>query len=163
MTKQTSPGSAEDEQSYCHGIVLDGGSSGTVLTIFQWDCKLYQTTPDIDLRTKGAEFRKTPGISSFNENLEGIDAYLQEFYAKAKELIPSSKWAETPIMLGATAGMRLLPQTDQENIIDKARKSLRRSGFLFHTEEWCRVITGLEEGAAMWLTVNYLLGNLRPQ
>jgi len=45
-------------------------------------------------------------------------------------------------MLGATAGMRLLPKEDKEEIMNVARKILRDSGFLFYSDHWCRILTG---------------------
>lgn len=38
----------------------------------------------------------------------------------------------------------------------------RSSGFLFLEDQWARVISGQDEGAYMWLTINYLLKNLNP-
>ena len=65
-------------------------------------------------------------------------------------------------MLGATAGMRLLTQSDQQAIMAKIRELLRVSGFLFYSDSWCRILTGPEEGAAMWFSINYLLDHIWP-
>lgn len=51
----------------------------------------------------------------------------------------------TPIMLGATAGMRLLPEQDQQSIINEVKRIFSKSGFLFISDQWARVITGMEE------------------
>jgi len=45
-------------------------------------------------------------------------------------------------MLGATAGMRILAQSDQDNIINATRAVFNSSGFMFLEANWVRVITG---------------------
>jgi apyrase len=38
---------------------------------------------------------------------------------------------------------------------------LKSSAFLFETSEWAKVISGQEEGAFLWFTENYLMGNTK--
>ncbi|KAG7257234.1 hypothetical protein CRUP_017260 [Coryphaenoides rupestris] len=49
-----------------------------------------------------------PGISSYASNPQGAGESLKECLLKAEQLVPSSRHGETPLYLGATAGMRLL-------------------------------------------------------
>lgn len=48
------------------------------------------------------------GISSYYANPEGAGTSLQECMIEAKNKIPANRHSETPVYLGATAGMRLL-------------------------------------------------------
>lgn len=49
-----------------------------------------------------------PGISEFAKKLGEIDIYLEACMERARTVVPKSQHAETPVYLGATAGMRLL-------------------------------------------------------
>ncbi|XP_045294320.1 ectonucleoside triphosphate diphosphohydrolase 1 isoform X6 [Leopardus geoffroyi] len=77
---------------------------------------------------------------------------------RASQVIPKSQHQGTPVYLGATAGMRLL-RMENEQLADKVlsvvTKSLNNYHFDFHG---ARIITGQEEGAYGWITINYLLG-----
>lgn len=49
-----------------------------------------------------------PGISSFAKKLNEIHVYMTACMERARKVIPSIQHTETPVYLGATAGMRLL-------------------------------------------------------
>ena len=53
-----------------------------------------------------------PGLSSFEDNWDGIDAYIKELVAKAVENVPSESQSSTPIFLLATAGEFLSIQSN---------------------------------------------------
>lgn len=44
----------------------------------------------------------------------------------------------------------------------KIRNIFSKSGYLFHNSQWARILTGQEEGAYLWLSVNYMLKQLGP-
>ncbi|KAL0179310.1 hypothetical protein M9458_024752, partial [Cirrhinus mrigala] len=48
------------------------------------------------------------GISSYSDNPAGAGTSLQACMEEAKKTIPAQRHHETPVYLGATAGMRLL-------------------------------------------------------
>lgn len=58
-----------------------------------------------------------------------------------KIFIPVGMVKVTDIRLMATAGMRLLNETVQEQILEVSRKVLKSSGFMF-IDEWASVISG---------------------
>ncbi|KAF6108530.1 ectonucleoside triphosphate diphosphohydrolase 1 [Phyllostomus discolor] len=77
---------------------------------------------------------------------------------KARKVIPISQHHETPVYLGATAGMRLLRLENEwvaDNVLAVIRDVLDSYPFDFRG---ARIISGGEEGAYGWITVNYLLG-----
>lgn len=49
-----------------------------------------------------------PGISGYAKKLSEIDTYLTACMVRATQVVPKSRHQETPVYLGATAGMRLL-------------------------------------------------------
>jgi len=105
------------------------------------------------------------GISSFAENPKGVSDYLQSFLDYARTHLPPSVEADTPIFLLATAGMRLLTQDQQVEILEetchffKTRSNFRIDGpsSAGPCGSSIRIITGEEEGLFGWLSVNYLM------
>ncbi|XP_072279231.1 ectonucleoside triphosphate diphosphohydrolase 1 isoform X2 [Pyxicephalus adspersus] len=140
-----------------YGIVLDAGSSHTSLYIYQWPAEKENDTGVVqqveECKVEGN------GISSYNQKPENAGLSLQACLNKAREVIPVNKHKETPVYLGATAGMRLLRLTNSrsaEEVLTSVENTLRSSPFDF---QGARIITGQEEGAYGWITINYLLGN----
>lgn len=83
----------------------------------------------------------------------------------ALEHIPPSQWANTPIYVLATAGMRLLSKEAQNAILQETCDTLRRD-YPFALDrassagpcgDSVRIISGEEEGIWGWVAVNYLM------
>jgi Golgi nucleoside diphosphatase len=71
--------------------------------------------------------------------------------------VPKEYRSAAPIVLFATAGMRLLQKDEQRSIIDKVCAEFKDSDFLFKScKGQVRVISGEEEGIFGWLAVNYM-------
>ena len=62
-----------------------------------------------------------PGLSSYADTPRGAAESITRLLAEAKSFIPKSGWAETPLTLRATAGLRLLPKEQSDAIIGKSR------------------------------------------
>lgn len=60
----------------------------------------------------------------------------------------------------ATAGLRLLPGAQAEEILEAVRDLLRSSYPFRFSEGQVSIMDGIDEGAYAWLTLNYLLGKL---
>ncbi|XP_059967638.1 ectonucleoside triphosphate diphosphohydrolase 1 isoform X2 [Mesoplodon densirostris] len=138
------------------GIVLDAGSSHTNLYIYKWPA---EKENDTGVVTQLEECKvKGPGISEFAQKLSEIDIYLTECMERARKVIPTSQHTETPVYLGATAGMRLL-RMENERLADKILAAVAKSISSYPFDfQGARIITGQEEGAYGWITINYLLG-----
>uniref|UniRef100_A0A672KYQ7 Ectonucleoside triphosphate diphosphohydrolase 1 n=1 Tax=Sinocyclocheilus grahami TaxID=75366 RepID=A0A672KYQ7_SINGR len=146
-------------QKYKYGIVLDAGSSHTSVFIYEWPAEKENNTGMV--RQKHTCNVKGKGISSYSNNPKGAGASLQECMQEAKQKIPTHRHHETPVYLGATAGMRLLKMENEEaseDVLDSVAHSLKGYPFSY---QGARIITGQEEGAFGWITVNYLSENLR--
>lgn len=138
------------------GIVLDAGSSHTSLYIYKWPAEKENDTGVVhqieECKVKG------PGISQYAQKLNDIGTYLTECMERARQVIPESKHKETPVYLGATAGMRLL-SIENEQLADKVLTMVTESLSRYHFDfQGARIISGQEEGAYGWITINYLLG-----
>ncbi|KAG8907983.1 Golgi apyrase [Tulasnella sp. 403] len=170
------------------GIVIDAGSSGSRLQIYSWkDAESVRlqspgslhTLPAVEKGTKAPDdwqIKAEPGISTFGPKPEGVAKYLEPLLAHAQDQIPPSLHSQTPVFLLATAGMRLLPEDQQNSVLSAAcdyiymhtkfkldgRQGQNGSGFNAGTGiERCgrsiRIISGEEEGLFGWIAVNYLM------
>uniref|UniRef100_A0A8C6S7J0 Ectonucleoside triphosphate diphosphohydrolase 1 n=1 Tax=Nannospalax galili TaxID=1026970 RepID=A0A8C6S7J0_NANGA len=92
-----------------YGVVLDAGSSHTNLYIYKWPAEKENDTGVVqqleECKVKG------PGISKYAQKTNEIGTYLAECMELCSNVIPASKLQETPVYLGATAGMRLLKRS----------------------------------------------------
>lgn len=102
-----------------YAILIDGGSTGSKMFIYK--IALNQRGK-VDAVSDLEELKNTlgkvkPGLSSLME--KEISPYLEKFIDEAKRIVPEDKWKSTPILVLATAGMRLLPQADQYAIMNE--------------------------------------------
>ncbi|CAI9096599.1 OLC1v1032784C1 [Oldenlandia corymbosa var. corymbosa] len=149
------------DRGYAHqryGIVIDGGSTGTRIHVFN-----YQVQDGIlkyDFGKNGlASMKVNPGLSAYADEPEKARAAIEELLAFGRKRVPRDYWRETEIRLMATAGMRMLDDAVQEKILEACRRVLRGSGFRFY-DDWAAVISGSDEGMYAWVVANYALGTL---
>ncbi|XP_076194938.1 ectonucleoside triphosphate diphosphohydrolase 1 isoform X1 [Aptenodytes patagonicus] len=142
-----------------YGIVLDAGSSHTNLYVYEWPAEKENDTGVV----QQVEVCKVegPGISGYSHATEKAGPSLAQCLRQAEEVIPSKQHQETPVYLGATAGMRLLSLENKsaaDKVLSSVEKTLRSAPFNF---QGARIISGQEEGAYGWITINYLLGSFK--
>ncbi|XP_069756546.1 ectonucleoside triphosphate diphosphohydrolase 1 isoform X2 [Narcine bancroftii] len=139
------------------GIVLDAGSSHTALFIYQWSAEKMNDTGVVQQQKSCSV--KGPGISSYWADVDQAGLSLRACLNEAKQSIPVGQHRHTPVYLGATAGMRLLRSQNSS----QAEKILQAVEAFIHSYPFdfrgARIITGADEGAFGWITVNYLMGN----
>ncbi len=133
-------------------IVFDAGSSGTRMYIYEVEGE--KATPLHNYRVK-------PGLSSLDPNdTQALDQYFYDLVKSAENILDAQAKAQTPFYLYATAGMRILPNEQQESLIHAARLSLAKQaatfGYPSPMDENIRVISGTEEGVFIWISDNYL-------
>ena len=140
-----------------HAIVLDAGSTGTRVHVYEFQCcgqRLVHLADELFEEVK-------PGLSSFGADpLEGVRSLLP-LIGRALERIPKFLWECTPLVLKATAGLRLLPENVVQDILDTIRGWLQTHPFLLgphrHPElAPVSVMDGWEEAVLAWVTVNFL-------
>ncbi|XP_020796341.2 ectonucleoside triphosphate diphosphohydrolase 1 isoform X2 [Boleophthalmus pectinirostris] len=144
---------------YKYGIVLDAGSSHTAMYIYQWPAEKDNNTGRVE-QTNSCKV-KGPGISSYASDPKMAAQSLQVCMKEAEQYVPSERHQETPLYLGATAGMRLLNienSAASDQVFQAVSESLQKSPFSF---QGARILSGQEEGAFGWVTVNYLDDRLK--
>lgn len=146
-------------QKYKYGIVLDAGSSHTSVYIYQWPAEKENNTGMV--QQMHACNVKGVGISGYSTEPNRAGDSLKECMDEAKSRIPNHRHKQTPVYLGATAGMRLLEMENPNasgNVLISVEKVLQTYPFSY---QGARIISGQEEGAFGWITVNYLSESLK--
>ncbi|NWX67017.1 ENTP8 diphosphohydrolase, partial [Promerops cafer] len=138
-----------------YGIVFDAGSSHTSLFVYEWDSDKENDTGVVS-QTWSCDVRGQ-GISSYANNPPEAGNSLRECLDKALQVIPAEKQRDVPAYLGATAGMRLLREQNSsaaERVLAEVTKTMQEYPVAF---KGARILSGEEEGAYGWITINYLL------
>ncbi|XP_060107351.1 ectonucleoside triphosphate diphosphohydrolase 8 [Heteronotia binoei] len=138
-----------------YGLVFDAGSSHTSLFVYQWPADKENNTGMVS-QIFSCHVNAS-GISSFTKNPPKAGDSLRECLDAAMKVIPAERQREAPTYLGATAGMRLLRlenETAAAQILAEVDKTIREYPINF---QGARILTGKEEGAYGWITINYLL------
>ncbi|XP_046908948.2 ectonucleoside triphosphate diphosphohydrolase 5 [Dermatophagoides farinae] len=139
-------------------IILDGGSTGTRIHIFAFEINFDIKQQRILLEREDF-FHTTPGLSSFHHNLTELSKNLRPLIGKALDIVPGFLADRTPIILKATAGLRLLSNRDANRILQHVHQQFRSLPFKVDDDS----VTMLEEndeGLFAWYTVNFLLHKL---
>lgn len=143
---------------HAFGIVLDAGSSHTALFVYKWRSDKQNGTGVVSQHSECHV--KGGGISSYAGQIGGAARSLEPCLDQALEDVPKDRHRSTPVYLGATAGMRLLQKSrpqEAAQVLQEVEQKLRSYPFDFRG---AAVLSGDDEGAFGWVTVNYLQENL---
>ncbi|KAJ8263136.1 hypothetical protein COCON_G00155930 [Conger conger] len=147
--------SAEMPPRFQYGIVFDAGSTHTALFLYKWPgAKENNTGVVSQVLVCDVE---GPGISSYANDPPAAGQSLTVCLDDAKKAIPIGQERNTPVYLGATAGMRLLRlqnATKADQVMEEVAKTIKEYPFDF---QGARILLGTEEGAFGWITINYIL------
>ena len=85
--------------------------------------------------------------------------HLKSLLQHALDVVPKKAVKETPVFLSATAGMRLLSNSEQEGLLEGICSYIRSNSkfFLPDCRTQIQVISGQTEGLYGWISINYLL------
>ncbi|XP_032858944.1 ectonucleoside triphosphate diphosphohydrolase 8 [Tyto alba] len=138
-----------------YGMVFDAGSSHTSLFVYEWDSDKENNT-GVVIQNLSCDVQGQ-GISSYANNPPKAGDSLRECLDKALKVVPAGKQKDIPAYLGATAGMRLLREQNSsaaDQVLAEVTKTMREYPVAF---KGAQILTGEEEGAYGWITINYLL------
>mmetsp|Transcript_18493 Transcript_18493/g.51085 ORF Transcript_18493/g.51085 Transcript_18493/m.51085 type:complete len:1239 (-) Transcript_18493:233-3949(-) len=140
-------------------IVIDAGSSGSRVHVYKLDWS--EPTdgspllfPNVDLPE--IKWKSKPGLSSFAKNPEEVGESLNKLVRFAKKKIPEASYSTTPLILSATAGLRMLEKSVAEKILDNCYTWLKAHSPFIIKPDAISMISGHDEGAYGWLTINFL-------
>ncbi|NXS91650.1 ENTP2 diphosphohydrolase, partial [Jacana jacana] len=131
-----------------YGIVLDVGPSRTILFIYQWTTIKANKTGVI--RECSSCSMQGLGISNYSESPRKVGKSLEQCLNWAQEEIPAEQHSQTPLYVGATAS------TGQLNLMHPIFTALKSSPF---DVQGAQTLSGSDEEAFNWVTVNYVLEN----
>jgi len=167
-----------------HGIMIDAGSSGSRLHLYEFDPRILSTSQDVEDAVSGIKItfpyaksrwtdRLRPGVDSFaglpEKELEAaLKEYLSPLLEFAKAVLhdqPREKLEQFPIFFRATAGMRVLESNDRYRVLDTIRSLFKDKSFcpFFFEDEFVRVLSGEEEAIFGWAGINFAMGTLVEQ
>lgn len=137
--------------------MVDAGSSGTRAHVFQWNPK--SSPPNIipyPNRSYGAVIKSHIPLSSAANDTKAIRKIFEPVIIEATRVIPPDFYSSTKFYVFATAGLRLLPVSDQAIILELTTQYLsERSPFVIKSKN-IRIMSGCEEALYGWISVNHL-------
>ncbi|KAM0826425.1 hypothetical protein ACQ4PT_068886 [Festuca glaucescens] len=133
-----------------YAVIFDAGSSGSRVHVYRFDGNL-------DLVPIGNEIelfkQKTPGLSAYAKDPQEAAESLVSLLEEAEKVVPVELRDQTPIRVGATAGLRALGAERSEEILQAVRDLLRDKSSFKSQPDWVTVLDGSQEGAFQWVVV----------
>ncbi|XP_078260798.1 ectonucleoside triphosphate diphosphohydrolase 6 isoform X1 [Rhinoraja longicauda] len=139
-----------------YGIMFDAGSTGTRIHVF----KFTQTTNESPKLANEIFKALKPGLSAYSDKPELSTPGIEDLLEVAKRSIPHDHWASTPLVLRATAGLRLLPGEKAQLLLDTVKEVFQSSPFRV-SNDCVSIMDGSDEGISAWITVNFLTDTLQ--
>ncbi|KAL0369988.1 UNVERIFIED_CONTAM: Apyrase 2 [Sesamum radiatum] len=140
-----------------YAVIFDAGSSGSRVHVFCFNQQLDLVPMGQDLELF---LQRKPGLSGYAKDPEAAANSLSDLLQKAEAAVPKELRYNTPVRVGATAGLRQLEGDTSDRILQAVRDFLKNKSSLKSQADWVTVLDGNQEGAYQWVTINYLLGNL---
>lgn len=137
-------------------MIIDAGSTGSRVIAYEFHKGYLDGRLVLD---KELFIETKPGLSSFHDTPDEGAKSIHNLLEKAKEFVPEGFWSQTPLVLKATAGLRLLNPVEAENLLNVVRDTFLHSGFLVK-DDAVEIMDGVDEGIYSWFTINFLLGRL---
>ncbi|XP_039751888.1 ectonucleoside triphosphate diphosphohydrolase 5 isoform X2 [Pararge aegeria] len=148
------------ESVYHHAVVIDAGSSGTRVLAYKFRVP-FTVFGQASLDLVDEYFEETkPGLSSYVDDPEKGAETILHLVRSSEDHIPidAKKKRSTPLIVRATAGLRLLPEDKANMLINTVAKAITQLGYDVG-ENSVEIMKGSDEGIFIWYTVN-LLHNL---
>ncbi|TDH15645.1 hypothetical protein EPR50_G00011510 [Perca flavescens] len=147
-----------------YGIVVDCGSSGSRVFVYYWPPHNGNPHTLLDVRQMRGHDRKPvvkkikPGISTLANTPTQASDYLHPLLSFAAAHVPKTKHKETPLYILCTAGMRLLPESQQADILEDLVADVPLEFDFLFSRSHAEVISGKQEGVYAWIGINFVLG-----
>ncbi|XP_054865566.1 ectonucleoside triphosphate diphosphohydrolase 7-like isoform X2 [Amphiprion ocellaris] len=134
-----------------YGIVVDCGSSGSRVFVYYWPPHNGNPHTLLDIRQMRDHDRKPvvkkikPGISTLANTPTQASDYLHPLLSFAAAHVPKTKHKETPLYILCTAGMRLLPDSQQAAILEDLVTDVPLEFDFLFSRSHAEVISGKQE------------------
>ncbi|XP_026053472.1 ectonucleoside triphosphate diphosphohydrolase 4-like isoform X2 [Carassius auratus] len=147
-----------------YGLVVDCGSSGSRVFVYTWPRHNGNPHELLDIKQMRDQNRKPvvmkikPGISEYASTPGKASDYISPLLSFAAQHIPKNKHQETPLYILCTAGMRVLPESQQEALLEDLRTDIPVNFNFLFSDSHVEVISGKQEGVYAWIGINFVLG-----
>uniref|UniRef100_A0A673H5W4 nucleoside-triphosphate phosphatase n=1 Tax=Sinocyclocheilus rhinocerous TaxID=307959 RepID=A0A673H5W4_9TELE len=147
-----------------YGLVVDCGSSGSRVFVYTWPRHNGNPHELLDIKQMRDKHRKPvvmkikPGISEYASTPDKASDYISPLLSFAAQHIPKNKHQETPLYILCTAGMRVLPESQQEALLEDLRTDIPVNFNFLFSDSHVEVISGKQEGVYAWIGINFVLG-----
>ena len=148
-----------------YALMIDAGSTGSRIHVYRFN----YCNESPELEDEYFEMLKG-GLSNYGTNPSAAADSLRPLLKSALERVPHSLRKCTPVAVKATAGLRLLPGKQAEDVI-KAVRHMLENEYPFpiadsknadgsKASRGVEIMEGKDEGVFAWITVNYLLNRI---
>ncbi|XP_070781607.1 ectonucleoside triphosphate diphosphohydrolase 5-like [Enoplosus armatus] len=142
-----------------YAVMFDAGSTGTRIHVYTFIQSDSAELPVLD----NEMFHSTkPGLSAYADAPEMAGHTVRMLLKVAKKTVPRLEWKRTPVVLRATAGLRLLAAEKAQALLDQVQHVFDESPFLVRDDS-VSIMNGTNEGVLAWISVNFLTGHLKVQ
>ncbi len=142
-------------------IVIDAGSSGTRLHLFQYRYEL-NTRNSLQSIYEVKQVREPGGLGEVAADKDKLQPYFMQLFSHMNGSLTSAEKQQTPIYLMGTAGFRILDKTQQVIRLNDIREALsyvtKVKGYMQPVH--AHIIYGRTEALFAWLTINELSHHL---
>lgn len=154
-----------------YNVIMDCGSTGTRVYVYEWSMNSMKGNSGLPITIwslpKGGQDTKNtvkngraynrmetePGFDKLVRNEIALRKAIQLLLRWAEKQIPKHAHKTTSVYLYATAGVRRLPTSDSDWLLDKAWEILKGSKFSCK-RDWVKTISGMEEAYYGWIALN---------
>ncbi|PLW06317.1 hypothetical protein PCANC_25694 [Puccinia coronata f. sp. avenae] len=157
--------------SHRYALMIDAGSTGSRIHVYRFSyClppngprRLSSSTSILPKLENELFFKTQPGLSSYAGRPVDAAESLRPLLQTALDGVPLEQRHCTPISVKATAGLRLLGDSQSKEILHEVLRWLRTSWpFKLAQEGAVSIMDGADEGVYAWVTINYLLKTIGP-
>ncbi|KAM8832705.1 ectonucleoside triphosphate diphosphohydrolase 5 isoform 1-T2 [Spinachia spinachia] len=142
-----------------YAVMFDAGSTGTRVHVYTFIQSASEELPILD----NEMFHSIkPGLSAYADSPETAGHTVRMLLKVAKKTVPRLEWKRCPLVLRATAGLRLLAADKAQVLLEQVQRVFDESPFLV-PDDSVGVMNGTYEGVLAWISVNYLTGHLSAQ
>ncbi|XP_014899633.1 ectonucleoside triphosphate diphosphohydrolase 5 [Poecilia latipinna] len=139
-----------------YAVMFDAGSTGTRIHVYTFIQSNSEPLPVLD----NEMFHSIkPGLSAYADHPETAGETVRMLLKVAKKTVPRLDWKRTPLVLRATAGLRLLPAAKAQALLDQVQLVFDESPFLV-PDNSVSIMNGTNEGILAWISLNFLTGHL---
>lgn len=141
-----------------YAVMFDAGSTGTRIHVYTF----IQGGSELPVLDNEMFHSIKPGLSAYADSPEMAAHTVRMLLKVAKKTVPRLEWKRTPVVLRATAGLRLLSTEKAQALLEQVQHVFDESPFLV-PDNSVSIMNGTNEGILAWISVNFLTGHLKAQ